>query len=216
MTLRIAAAVLPFLMAVPAFAETEDNGTYKTIAVQSTEACAALCEAEDGACRGWSYMQPDTRYPDAECRLNNGFGDKPLFPPTPPAPWDAETAEAELNAYRAQYNLGPVKLNDKLIAASQSHSDDLASFGGAAHEGSDGLFHDSRVLAQGYKFSTAAENVATGQRSWDAAFTAWQESPGHNANLLLPGVTEFGIALTYEPKTTYLTYWTMVLASPLG
>lgn len=202
------------LTAMPASSAQTHDGTYQTVIVKSTEACAALCK-DDLKCRGWSYMQPDTRFPTAECRLNNGFGETPLFPPTPPAPWDLQTALSDLNAYRAQNGLAPLTLNAKLTAASQSHSDDLASFGGAAHKGSDGLFHDSRVKREGYNFSMAAENVATGQRSWDAAFKAWQESPGHNKNLLADNATEIGIALTYEPKTTYLTYWTMVLAAPL-
>jgi len=29
-------------------------------------------------------------------------------------------------------------------------------------------------------------------------------------------MTEVGIALTYKPRTKYLTYWTMVLATPSG
>lgn len=191
-----------------------DDGTYREIDVTSKEACDALC-ADDLKCRGWSYRQPDTRSPAAVCRLNNGFGAQPLFPPTPPAPWDLKTAEADLNAYRRSEGLGEVTLNAKLIAASQAHSDDLSQTGNAAHEGSDGLFHDARLQRAGYDFRLALENVATGQRSWDAALQGWKDSPGHNANLLNPDVTEFGIALTYEPRTTYLTYWTMVLASPL-
>lgn len=214
MTLRPLAILTLMFSFAPAMAAQTDNGTYKTVTVTSTQACGEICEA-DLKCRGWSYMQPDTRYPQAECRLNNGFGEEPLFPPTPPAPWNLETALSELNAYRAQNGLSALALNDKLIAASQKHSDDLASFGGAAHKGTDGKFHDTRVKREGYNFSTAAENVATGQRSWEAAFKAWQESPGHNKNLLAPDVTELGVALTYEPKTTYLTYWTMVLAAPL-
>ena len=211
--LRAASLVLA-IFAIPAISAQSSDGTYETVIVQSTQACEKIC-ADDLKCRGWSYTQPDTRFPTAECRLNNGFGDKPLFPPTPPAPWDLETAKRDLNAYRASKGLSPLTLNPMLIAASQSHSDDLASTGNAAHKGSDGLFHDSRVKAQGYDFSTAAENVATGQRSWETAFKAWQDSPGHDANLLAADVTEFGVALTYEPKTTYLTYWTMVLAAPL-
>lgn len=192
-----------------------DDGTYQTIAVTSTDECAALCKA-DMKCRGWSYLQPDDRVPAAECSLNNGFGASPKFPPTPPAPWDLQTAQKELNAYRAQHGLTPVTLNTQIIKASQAHSDDLASVGWAAHEGTDGMFHDTRLKRAGYNFRLALENVATGQRSWDKAFKDWQESPGHNENLLNPDVTEWGLALTYEPKTTYLTYWTMVLASPLN
>lgn len=190
------------------------DGTYRSVTVESQEACRALCQ-DDKQCRGWVYDQPDIRYPTAQCRLNDGGGDAPLFAPVPPEPLDILLAEAELNAYRARHGLGPVTLNAALMTASQKHSDDLAQMGVAAHEGSDGQLHDARVKREGYIFSMAAENVATGQKSWDAAFQGWKDSPGHNANLLADGVTEFGIALTYDPDSTYMTYWTMVLASPL-
>ena len=34
-------------------------------------------------------------------------------------------------------------------------------------------------------------------------------------NLLRPDVSEFGIALVYEPSTTYSTYWAMLVAEPM-
>lgn len=191
-----------------------NDGTYKTFDVKSPEECRAICE-DDLKCRGWTLLQPDTRYPDSQCSLNDGLAAQTPFPATPPEPLDMTLAEAELNAYRAQYGLNPVTLNAQLIAASQVHSDDLAQMGAAQHEGSDGSDFSQRAERIGYTFRIGAENVATGQKSWDKAFEGWKNSPGHNANLLLPDVTEFGIALTYEPTTTYLTYWTMVLGAPL-
>ena len=191
-----------------------DDGTYKTLDVISVESCKQSCN-DDLKCRGFSYRQPDTRVPTAQCYLNNGFGEQPLFPPTPPSPWDLKTALKDVNTYRAQHKVNPLKLNRQLITASQAHSNDLAHFGGAAHEGSDGKFHDTRLDRVQYAFSISLENVATGQRSWETALQGWKDSPGHNANLLNPDVTEIGISLTYEPKTTYLTYWTMLLAAPL-
>lgn len=190
------------------------DGTYKVHQVNSQEECRAYCEG-DNLCRGWVYAQADVRFPQAECRLNDGGGAAPLFAPVPPTPLDLDRAEAELNQYRASHGLSPVKLNTQLIAASQKHSDDLSIRGEASHTGADGFGHDTRVKREGYIFSTAAENVATGQKSWDDAFQGWKDSPGHNANLLAKDVTEFGVALTYNPDTTYMTYWTMVLAAPL-
>jgi uncharacterized protein YkwD len=190
-----------------------DDGTYDEITVGSFEACTALCEA-DSQCRGAVAEQPDTRYQIMHCRLNNGFGANPAFPSIPPEPLNINIALADINAYRIRNGLTPVVLNDKLSAASLVHAEDLASHGNISHTGSDGSGHGDRVKRQGYTFSIAAENVATGQKSWDKVFKAWQDSPGHNENLLRDDVTEFGIALVYEPTTSFQTYWAMLVASP--
>lgn len=190
-----------------------DDGTYQEITVRSFEACTALCEA-DSQCRGAIAEQPDTRYEIMHCRLNNGFGANPAFPSVPPEPLNINIALADFNAYRLRNGLTPVVLNDKLSAASLVHAEDLADHGIISHTGSDGSGHGDRVQRQGYSFSIAAENVATGQKSWDKVFKAWQNSPGHNENLLRDDVTEFGIALVYKPTTSYQTYWAMVVAAP--
>ncbi|MEE9347700.1 MAG: CAP domain-containing protein [Robiginitomaculum sp.] len=191
-------------IASPALADERPN-IVNTVTVSSQQECAAACSAAVPSCRSWSYHQPDSRKPVASCRMET---------PPPPPPWTSTQALSELNVYRAQYGLSPLSLDDKLMAASQAHSDDISQTGAAGHAGSDGKFHDTRLKRAGYAFSITAENVATGQESWEEAFQAWKDSPGHNKNLLMPDVTQLGIALTYEPSTKYLTYWTMVLAAP--
>ena len=190
-----------------------DDGTYRTENVSSVEACNALCKS-DPICRGSVTYQPDVTKPESICRLNDGGGANPAFPSTPPEEWTLQEAVADLNAYRAEHGLNPVRLNAKLTQASDVHAQDLAAHGIAAHEGTDGSTHGQRVKRTGYRFTVAAENVATGQKSWPEVFTAWQESEGHNRNLLLADATEFGIALVYEPDTLYTTYWAMLMAAP--
>lgn len=191
-----------------------DDGTYKTAKVTSPEDCNALCKA-DTKCRGAVTFQADITKPEMVCRLNDGFGKNAVFPQTAPEPLDLKVAVRDLNAYRAQHGLGPVRLSKRLNAASQVHAADLAQAGIASHTGTDGSSHAERVQRQGYKFSLVGENVATGQKSWKKVFKAWQDSPGHNENLLQPDVTDFGIALVYEPKTTYSTYWAMLVGTPM-
>ncbi len=191
-----------------------DDGVYQETTVSSFEECSALCKA-DKNCRGAEAQQPDTRYPIMQCFLNNGFGVKSPFPNIPPTPLNLVIALADFNAYRIQMGLQPVVLNEKLNTASFIHARDLAAHGNISHTGSDGSHHGERVQRQGYEFSIAAENVATGQKSWEKVFKAWQDSPGHNENLLRSDVTEFGIALVYDPHTRYQTYWAMLVAAPL-
>jgi uncharacterized protein YkwD len=69
------------------------------------------------------------------------------------------------------------------------------------------------VKRTGYNAKLAAENVGTGQASLEEVFKGWQESPGHNKNLLLADASEMGIALVQDPKTEFRTFWTLVLGS---
>lgn len=191
-----------------------DDGTYKTIHVTSSAQCSELCKA-DLKCRGAVTYQPDVTKSDAICRLNNGFGSNPVFPQVPPEPFDVNRAVSDLNLYRLQHGLRPVRLETRLIEASRIHAADLARAGIISHTGTDGSNHGDRALRVGYHYMVAGENVATGQKSWQKVFQAWKDSPGHNKNLLHPDVSEFGIALIYEPKTTYSTYWSMLVAEPM-
>lgn len=191
-----------------------DDGTYKVVPVSTPSQCSALCKA-DKQCRGAVTYQPDVTKSDAVCRLNNGFGSNPVFPQVAPEPLDMREALVDLNTYRAQHGLKPVTLEGRLVEASRIHADDLAQAGIISHSGTDGSTHGDRAMRVGYNFLIAGENVATGQKSWDQVFKAWQDSPGHNENLLRPDVSEFGIALVYEPKTTYSTYWAMLVAEPM-
>ncbi|MGB0907051.1 MAG: CAP domain-containing protein [Maricaulaceae bacterium] len=198
-----------------AYLGAQDKGTFRVESVSSQKACMALCKTEP-LCRGAVTYQPDISQPDMECRLNNGLAQGSPFEVKAPTALDLPQILADLNAYRAEHDLDPVKFDEKLIKASQVHAEDLAKHGIAAHEGTDGSRHSDRVQRQAYYFSIAGENVATGQKSWEAVFDAWQKSDGHNVNLLMAEAVDFGIALVYEPTTTYATYWTMLMAAPLA
>jgi len=192
----------------------DDDGTYAIETVTSVEACEALCKA-DNICRGTVVYQADTSKPEMQCRLNNGFGANAAFPRIAPDPIDFEKALSDLNAYRISKGRVPLNYDERLNRASEVHARDIATAGIISHTGTDGSGHGDRIQLQGYYFSIAGENVATGQTSWEGAFEAWQKSPGHNENLLRDDVTEFGLALVYEPTTTYSTYWAMLVAHPI-
>jgi len=192
----------------------DDDGTYSVQTVISLEDCEALCKA-DNACRGTVIYQHDISKPEMQCRLNNGFGANAVFPRTEPDALDYDKALSDLNAYRVSKGLTALVYNEKLNMASEVHARDIAAAGIISHTGTDGSGHGDRVQRQGYYFTIAGENVATGQLSWEDAFDGWKKSPGHNENLLRDDVSEFGLALVYEPTTTYSTYWAMLVAHPL-
>jgi uncharacterized protein YkwD len=128
---------------------------------------------------------------------------------------DADKARETINAYRTSKGLKPLKLNPALTEAAKAHSRDLAKWDRISHFGSDGSNPWDRVKRTGYNAKLAAENVGTGQVNFDEVMKGWQESAGHNKNLLLADATEMGLALVQDPKTEFKTFWTLVIGSSL-
>jgi hypothetical protein len=58
----------------------------------------------------------------------------------------------------------------------------------------------------------AAENIATGSKTWPETFRMWQNSSGHNANLLLARADSVGVAVARNEQTRYKTFWALVIA----
>jgi uncharacterized protein YkwD len=140
----------------------------------------------------------------------NAPGDDKLFA------LDPSTAQQLINAYRTQNGLKPLRLNPKLSEAALEHSKDLAHTDRISHYGSDGSDTWDRVRRTGYQARMTAENVGTGQSSLKEVFRGWQNSPDHNANLLLADAREMGIAMVHDPHTQFKTFWTLVLGSPVA
>lgn len=128
---------------------------------------------------------------------------------------NAEVARDLINAYRKKHGLKALRLDPSLTNAAKAHSRDLAKWDRISHFGSDGSNPWDRVKRTGYKARLAAENVGTGQVDIAEVFKGWQQSAGHNKNLLLADAEHMGIALVTDPKTEFKTFWTLVLGSPM-
>lgn len=126
-----------------------------------------------------------------------------------------ERARDLINQYRSEKGLKPLKLNATLTEAAKAHSRDLAKWDRISHYGSDGSNPWDRVKRAGYKPKLAAENVGTGQVSFDEVLVGWKESEGHNKNLLLADAREMGLALVQDPKTEFKSFWTLVIGSSM-
>lgn len=127
---------------------------------------------------------------------------------------NANEASQLINAYRVQNGLKPLHLNPQLSNAALAHSTDLAKNDRISHYGSDGSDARDRIRRTGYTARLTAENVGTGQLSLQEVFRGWQNSPDHNANLLLADAEEMGIAMVYDPNTQFKTFWTLVVGAP--
>ena len=110
------------------------------------------------------------------------------------------------NAFRGEQGLGALRRNATLDRAAQSFARYLATSGTFAHE-ADGRTPSQRVRAAGYWYCNIAENLAlnldsrgfTVEKLARDTVEGWKGSPGHRRNMMLPGVTEIGVAIAKAP-----------------
>jgi len=133
---------------------------------------------------------------------------------TSPGVVDSRRAARMISSYRGSRGLGSVRASGTLdrIAAAQAKA--MAKADTLSHRVPGQPAFRQRIAAGGYKASLVAENVGAGYKSLDSAIARWRASPGHDKNLLLPGVTEIGIAVANVPESRYGSYWALVLAAP--
>ena len=141
----------------------------------------------------------------------------------PAGDYCAETAEQEMlrliNEYRAAKGLAKLSLGQRVGAAAQHHSADMANRDYFSHttQGT-GEGPQQRMLAHGYAADTTwwGENIYAGYGtrngvdlgSAQAAFDWWKNSPGHNANMLNARYVVIGIDRSSNPTSQYRNYWT--------
>lgn len=101
-----------------------------------------------------------------------------------------------LNTFRASQGQGTMRPNAILTRAAQAHAEDMAARGYFSHQSPGGPNGDNllqRATSAGCNLRSGAENIASGQRSEAEVFEGWQNSPGHRANLLGQGYTDYGL-----------------------
>jgi len=133
-----------------------------------------------------------------------------VTPTATPSAGALDTAAAAfltlINAYRAQYGLGPLTVSPTLTDAAAWLSADMAAKDYFSHTDSLGRDPFVRMCDFGYCNGTRGENLAAGNATAQATFDQWRASPGHNANMLNPDYTVIGIGRA--PGGTYGWYWT--------
>lgn len=76
-----------------------------------------------------------------------------------------------------------------------------------AHDNPDGQTPFDRMSAAGISYESAGENIARGQKTGGAVFTAWNNRSGHKANIENSGYTHHGLGYIEDGH-----YWTHVCA----
>jgi hypothetical protein len=138
----------------------------------------------------------------------------PLFDSmaVPGAVVDARTAVSVVSDFRTGNGQSTLEIDPVLMRLAQNQANAMARADKLSHDlsGTPG----NRARAVGYKFAKIAENVGAGHDTLADAFAGWRNSPGHRANMLMPGVTRFGIAVQQAPNSRYKVYWAMLVAEP--
>jgi uncharacterized protein YkwD len=113
-------------------------------------------------------------------------------------------AALELNALRAEHRLPPLSYNATLAGAAYEHARDMARRKTLDHK-------NFKARMAGVVSGVAAENVSWGCEAQDCAIRQWAKSPGHRRNMLMKGVSAYGIASAVSEDGR--RYWVMVLGN---
>lgn len=112
-----------------------------------------------------------------------------------------------INNHRISIGLQALVHDEELADIAIIHSVNMATgvtpFG---HDGFSSRCAEGRLMLGGGNL--CGENVAMGQKTVNAAFTAWMNSPGHRANIEQPRVTHTGFGYAQSTNGTY--YWTQI------
>ena len=109
----------------------------------------------------------------------------------------------DVNSFRAQHKLPPLSVSAVLSGVAYAHAQDMASRNHLDHNG----FRER----MGAVATTAAENVLWGCADADCAFRQWAKSPGHRRNMLMKGISSYGLASATAANGR--RYWVLELGN---
>ncbi len=139
----------------------------------------------------------------------------PAVTPSPQAPSSVSALEKEVfelvNKERAANGLNSLTWADDLAAVARAHSQDMIDNNYFSHTNLNGESPFDRLHNAGISYTTAAENIAYGQKTPEAVMNAWMNSSGHRANILNSRVKELGVGAAKTSNGAI--YWTQVFAA---
>jgi uncharacterized protein YkwD len=135
-------------------------------------------------------------------------------PPPPPASSTMTAREAEVveitNEKRVKNGCDTLlRVDDRLVAAAQGHSADMAARDYFDHISPEGEGPGDRTAAQGYP-EWSGENIALGYPTPESVVAGWMASDGHRANILNCDSVAIGVGAADSEDGIY---WTQVFGS---
>lgn len=98
------------------------------------------------------------------------------------------------NSERISRGLDPLVLDCRLIEAAKKKGEDMLDKDYWAHYGPNGETPWQFILASGYEYLSAGENLAKDFTSAAPIHSAWMDSPSHRSNIINPSFINIGIA----------------------
>ena len=133
---------------------------------------------------------------------------------SPSAAINTAAAANLINNYRQNNGLPPLQVDPVLNQIAQEQADLLAARDSIQVSLGGERAIDARLKAAGYPAASAVENVSAGYRTMAETFSGWRELKTHNAHMLDPNATRFGIATAYAPGSKYKVFWAGIFAAP--
>ena len=117
-----------------------------------------------------------------------------------------------VNKERAVRGLSMLKYNYELARLARIKSQDMIDKKYFAHESPTYGSPFKMMESFGFKFSSAGENIAYGQKTAAEVMNAWMNSAGHKANILSETYTTIGVGVAKTAAGTL--YWTQEFMKP--
>lgn len=107
---------------------------------------------------------------------------------------------SETNNKRLANGETSLSLNSQLESAAQAKANDMVSRDYWSHNTPDGKQPWTFIIAAGYTYQLAGENLAYGFDSSESVLTGWMNSPEHKANILNAGYKDVGFGIASSPN----------------
>lgn len=116
------------------------------------------------------------------------------------------------NIERTKRGLQPLAYNWQVARVARIKSQDMINNNYFSHTSP--VYGSPFKMLESYalRFSSAAENIAYGQRSAQEVVNTWMNSAGHRANILSANVTQIGVGVAKKSNGTL--YFTQIFIKP--
>ncbi|WP_173918382.1 CAP domain-containing protein [Halobacillus sp. Marseille-Q1614] len=129
-----------------------------------------------------------------------------------PSEFEKEVVEL-VNEERAKEGLKPLKMYERLSDLARLKSEDMAERNYFDHTSPTYGSPFEMMDQYEFKYWSAGENIAAGQRSPEQVMEGWMNSPGHRENIMKKEFTHIGVGYV-EGSGSYGTYWTQMFMTP--
>jgi uncharacterized YkwD family protein len=177
----------------------------------------------NGDLREFTHLDPGEEYSDLneEARLpNQPAGEPNTAQPEPSAQQPKQDTQASnasgfekqvidlTNQERKKNGLDALKMDGELSNVAEMKSEDMKEQNYFSHTSPTYGSPFEMMENFGVDYSTAAENIAVGQKTPESVVNAWMNSPGHRKNILNKQVTHIGVGTAKDASQGI--YWTQM------